>query len=98
MSLLWNAGKSLPSASGEPCCTHYTPSFRYGASSGIQLLYQRNDLILSGILRGEGGPVLMSKGGILPVAEIGILYLTIHKSNCLQKEQNNVCRNWLNRQ
>ena len=29
----------------------------------------------------KGGPVLMAKGGILPVAEIGILYLylTIHK-------------------
>ena len=26
----------------------------------------------------KGGPVLMAKGGILPVAEIGILYLTIH--------------------
>ena len=26
----------------------------------------------------RGGPVLMAKGGILPVAEIGILYLTIY--------------------
>ena len=26
----------------------------------------------------KGGPVLMAKGGILPVAEIGILYLTIY--------------------
>ena len=29
----------------------------------------------------KGGPVLIAKDGTLPVAEIGILYLTIYKCN-----------------
>ena len=77
--------ESLPPASDEPCCTRYNPSFRHGLSSGIQPLYQRKSLIFSGILRGEGGPVLMAKGGKLLMAEIGILYFTIYK--CLQDKK-----------
>ena len=77
--------ESLPPASDEPCCTRYNPSFRHGLSSGIQPLYQRKSLILSGILRSEGGPVLMAKGGKLLMAEIGILYFTIYK--CLQDKK-----------
>ena len=48
-------------------------------------MYQKNDLNLSGILCGAGGPfcgesgpVSVAKGGILLLAEIGILYLTIY--------------------
>lgn len=33
----------------------------------------------------KGGPVLLAKDGILPVAEIGILYLTIYMPDLLEK-------------
>ena len=35
----------------------------------------------------KGGPVLMANGGILPVAEIGILYLTIYIPPAITKTQ-----------
>ena len=55
-------------------------------------MYQKNDLNLSGILCGAGGPfcgesgpVSVAKGGILLLAEIGILYLTIYRVGILKQ-------------
>lgn len=96
MSLRLHAAKSLPLAFDEFCCTRYTPSFRHGLSSGIHPLYQRNGLILSGILCGEDGlfcgeswPSFNGGSGILLVAEIGILYFTIYNVSYLIRYWNN---------